>query len=279
MGRHGVLQCTLRESHKKQAGRWAVSSKWPLPVPLQTCWRQFIHSPEWRWWLQWPVLRPCHINNMISKNKKKKIKLQQISFNGSRQMRRWGAKDGEGAVGMTVQFAVHREGLLGWRRSHRLVGWDYCPVSALYDHTHMHAHNWRTHILRVKTERGGRKAGLVGQVPAGSGVLPSPALSVQPPGSMWVCVWCPHIKSEMGLVPPTLHSRLCFSSGGAAACRPLSGLTCARRKPARRTGHRHRCYVLDWRTLALLWADREKEERHVEKQDRERSSQLLMCPR
>lgn len=153
----------------------------------------------------------------IKEQKKKKIKLQQISFNGSRQMRKWGAKDGEGAVGMTVQFAVHREGLLGWRRSHRLVGWDYCPVSALYDHTHMHAHNWCTHILRVKTERGGGKAGLVGQVPVGSGVLPSPALSVQPPGSMWVCVWCPHIKSEMGLVPPTLHICHCSSSGGAVA--------------------------------------------------------------
>lgn len=165
-------------------------------------------------------------------------------------------KDGEGAIGMTVQSAVHREGLLGWRRSHRLVGGDYCPVSALYDHTHTHA---RTQLMHTHLKRGGGgKAGLVGQVPVGSGVLPSPALSVQPPGSMWVCVWCPHIKSEMGLVPPTLHSRLCFSSGGAAACRPPSGLTCARRKPARRTGHRHRCYVLDWRTLALLWAERER---------------------
>lgn len=94
-------------------------------------------------------------HDIKEQQQKKKIKLQQIRFNGSRQMRRWGAKDGEGAVGMTVQFAVHREGLLGWKQSHRLVGWDYCPVSALYDHTHMHAHNWRTHILRVKTERGG----------------------------------------------------------------------------------------------------------------------------
>lgn len=95
-------------------------------------------------------------------------------------------------------------GVTGWS-----VRWDYCPVSALYNHTHAHAHTHSKHTHLKSKDREEEKAGLVDQVPVGSRVFPSPALSVEPPG-WWACVpLCvcvcvmPKYKSEIGLAPPT----------------------------------------------------------------------------
>lgn len=65
---------------------------------------------------------------------------------------------------MTVRFAVHREGLLRWRRSHRSVGQvGLLPcVSFLHSRTHTRAHSKHTHLESKDREGKISRAGCSG---------------------------------------------------------------------------------------------------------------------
>lgn len=80
---------------------------------------------------------------------------------------------------------MHREGLLRWRRIHRLVGQIGLLPCVSLTHTLTHTHSNHTpparvnETTRVKTEREREKAGLVDQVPVVSRVFPTLPLSAE----------------------------------------------------------------------------------------------------